>query len=205
MRLDSPIRHLIARIEAATSGYLAQSGWFTTRATRLATGPSGEPIPWFTYPGLCFLEARIKPKWRVLEFGAGQGTLWWSGKVTEVLAIEHVESWATRVRSQCTAQVLLGESNTSSGYIRPALGTGTYDVVIVDGLFRNECLRAALQLVTPDGIIILDDAQRDEYGPGVEYLLEYGFRRLDFHGPQPVSKHPGCTTVLYRDANVVGL
>jgi hypothetical protein len=28
---------------------------------------------------------------------------------------------------------------------------------------------------------------------------------LELHGPQPVSKHPGCTSILYRDGNVLGL
>ena len=42
-------------------------------------------------------------------------------------------------------------------------------MVIVDGIHRNECLLAARDLVVPDGIVILDDAQRPEYASGVVF------------------------------------
>jgi hypothetical protein len=54
-------------------------------------------------------------------------------------------------------------------------------------------------------VIVLDDAQREGYTPGIELLRTLGFRAIELHGPQPVSKHAGCTAILYRDDNVMGL
>jgi predicted O-methyltransferase YrrM len=198
-------RRLLARIEAATSGYLVQVGWIETRAQRVARDTAGRPTPWFTYPAIRFLDDRVEPAWRVLEFGAGMGTLWWSSRVREVVAVEHDAAWATQVSALCDASVLRADGGNADAYVQPALGSGPYDVVIVDGLHRNECLAAAADLVAATGVIVLDDAQREEYRPGIDALRARGFRMLELHGPQPVSKHPGCTAILYRDGNVLGL
>jgi hypothetical protein len=197
-------RHL-ARVEAATSGYLVQVGWIGTRAERIARDAAGRPTPWFTYPAIRFLGDRVQPTWRVLEFGAGMGTLWWSGRVREVVAIEHDDAWATQVSTQCSARLLRADGDSAVAYVQQALGSGPYEIVIVDGLHRNECLAVAPGLLTASGVIVLDDAQREEYGSGIDALRAFGFRMLELHGPQPVSKHPGCTAILYRDSNVLGL
>ncbi|WP_266169825.1 class I SAM-dependent methyltransferase [Dyella subtropica] len=199
------MKRQLARIEAATSGYLDQIGWITTRAAGLATDKAGHPIPWFTYPAIALLSDRVRASWRVLEFGAGMGTLWWSQRVREVTAVEHSSTWASQVAAQCSARILRAADDTVASYVGSAHGSGPYDVVIVDGLYRNECLEAATDLLGSGGVIILDDAQREEYVPGIEHLRSMGYRMLPLHGPQPVSKHPGCTSIFYRDHNVLGL
>lgn len=205
MTLSKWLRRAIARIEAATSGYLGQVGWFETRASRRAGDREGRPTPWFTYPAIRLLADRVQPGWRVLEFGAGMGTLWWARHVREAVAVEHDPAWATQVEAQGVARVLRGGAHDAAAYLAPALGTGPYDVVVVDGLHRNECLAAAPGLLGEGGFIVLDDAQRPEYQAAVDALRGRGFRVLELHGPQPVSKHPGCTAVLYRDGNLLGL
>jgi hypothetical protein len=205
MNIHPLFKRGLARIEAATSGYLSQVGWIESRAEGLAHDKVGNPIPWFTYPAIQLLNDRICPEWCVLEFGAGMGTLWWSNRVREVVAVEHDDTWAAQVSTRCKARVLRADGVSAEAYIHPSLGSGPYDVVIVDGLHRNECLAAAPELLAISGVIVLDDAQRVEYLPGIVALRRLGFRMLELHGPQPVSKHPGCTAILYRDDNVLGL
>ena len=198
-------RTLLARYEAATSGYLDAMGWFRTRAARRALDARGAPIPWFTYPAIALLSERIDAGWRVLEFGSGMGTLWWSQRVADHVAIEHDAAWAELIAKQTRATIHRVDGATAAAYVAPVEGQERFDVVIVDGIHRNECLLAARDLVVPDGIVILDDAQRPEYASGVDALRAAGFRILPLHGPQPVSKHAGCTAILYRPDNVLGL
>lgn len=205
MKLPIGARRALARIEAGSSGYLDQVGWIESRATRQAADRNGTPIPWFTYPAIAFLEGRVKPDWRVLEYGAGAGTLWWNARSASITAVEHDPSWAKMVARKCAANVLVVEGDSAEHYLEPAIGSGFYEAVIVDGLFREECLEAAPALLAPGGIVILDDSQREEYQPSINSLREFGFRVLSFHGPQPVSKHPGCTTIFYRENNVLAL
>jgi predicted O-methyltransferase YrrM len=46
----------------------------------------------------------------------------------------------------------------------------TFDVALVDGRARTHCLRKAFRLVRPGGVVILHDAQREEYHATVEAL-----------------------------------
>ena len=41
--------------------------------------------------------------------------------------------------------------------------TGRFDVIIVDGRFRRRCLEVAAELLAPQGIVILHDANRAHY------------------------------------------
>lgn len=199
------LRTLMARYEIATSGYFNAIGWFNTRATGQAKDVVNQPIPWFTYPAIAFLSERVNPEWRVLEFGAGIGTQWWAKRVGCHTAIEHDPAWARRVAKGSAANVLTTSGESAEQYLAPTLGLALFDVVIVDGIFRNECLGAAPGLLSESGIILLDDAQRAEYRPAIDSLLAMGFRWLPFHGPQPISKHIGCTAALYRPDNVLGI
>ena len=199
------LRNLIARYEIATSGYFDTIGWFRTRASRHSLDAAGQPIPWFTYPAVAFLSERVRREWRVLEFGAGMGTQWWARHVDHHVALEHDAGWAKRVAEASSALVLATSDRNAAQYIAPASSLGTFEVVIVDGLFRNECLLAACDLVAANGVILLDDAQRTEYAPAVDAARARGFRWLPFYGPQPVSKHAGCTGILYRPGNVLNL
>jgi len=199
------MRKLLARAEITSSGYFDHIGWFETRARGRALDRHGEPIPWFTYPAIAYLDERIDSSWRVLEFGSGMGTLWWSQRVEKHIALEHDAAWAALVARSGNARVVATSDADAQSYIAPALPLGPFDVVIVDGLFRTECLAASRDLLAADGVILLDDAQRHEYAAGIEALHAAGFRQIAFHGPQPVSKHAGCTTVLYRSGNVLGI
>lgn len=196
---------LVARLEVTFSGYLHSIGWFGTRASRRAHDARGAPIPWFTYPAIALLAERVRPHLRVLEFGSGMGTLWWAGRTAECIAIEHDAAWADQIRARCPASIRQVPGDTPGDYVAAAEGLGRFHVVVVDGLHRNECLAAAMELLSEDGIVILDDAQRPEYAPGLALVQARGFRTLPMHGPQPVSKHAGCTMILYRPGNVLGL
>ena len=42
-----------------------------------------------------------------------------------------------------------------------------YDIIIIDGAKRNECLKEATKLLKPNGFVILHDARRPEYKEGM--------------------------------------
>src|SRR5947207_2919580 len=58
-----------------------------------AVNRRGEPLPWYTYPCIHFLEFRDFRDKTVLEFGAGQSTLWWSQRAAQVVAFEGDPAW----------------------------------------------------------------------------------------------------------------
>lgn len=52
-----------------------------------------EPLPWYTYSSIDFLEDLLQPQWKVFEYGTGGSTLFYADRCAEVHTIEHDSSW----------------------------------------------------------------------------------------------------------------
>src|SRR6185369_14774978 len=94
--LWGPLRGLgTALLGPALFSYRSGHGRSSLRA--MAVWRNGQPIPWYTYPCIELLFARAQcgafSGRRVLEFGAGQSTLWWAGHAAEVIALEAPGPW----------------------------------------------------------------------------------------------------------------
>ncbi len=74
-------------------------------------------------------------------------------------------------------------------------------MIIIDGLHRNECLIEAYEKLSEGGVIILDDSERAEYKQGINFILEKGFKSLEFWGIAPTILFKKCTTVFYKNNN----
>jgi hypothetical protein len=78
-------------------------------------------------------------------------------------------------------------------------------VIVIDGINRVECERHCVEALQEDGVIVWDNSDRKEYKTGYEYLIEQGFKRLDFEGLGPIVMIPTSTAVFYRPDNCLGL
>jgi hypothetical protein len=76
--------------------YLCPKGWFESIRTRESVDGSG-PCPWITYPALKVLDRIVRPGYRVFEYGSGSSSIWWRGRVGELVSVEHDPSWSSRV------------------------------------------------------------------------------------------------------------
>jgi predicted O-methyltransferase YrrM len=188
-------------------------GWHESLHRRTAVDANGEPLPWYTYPCIEWLATRLQPTDAVFEFGAGSSTLWYARKVEQVVSVEHDDTWFSRVAaaSPPNAQAHLCNSDHDEvGELVPDQALSSYagsikryplnsfDVVAVDGLERMTCTWAALPHLKDDGLLILDNSDRQAYRPALEYLADQGFGRIDFFGFWPAAGFPGCTSVFAR-------
>jgi len=80
-----------------------------------------------------------------------------------------------------------------------------FDIIVIDGRDRINCARNALAALKPDGVILWDNSDRDEYRLGYELLERNGFRRLDFAGMGPLNAYQWTTSIFYRGQNCLGL
>jgi len=55
-------------------------------------------------------------------------------------------------------------------------------MTIVDGRDRVNCLKSALASLASNGVVVLDDSERDRYNPTVDFMLENGFKKISFGG-----------------------
>ena len=190
----------------ARSG-LREAGWFRSFAERRPVDITGAPLPWFTYAAIAVLTPRLGPSLRIFEYGAGGSTLWWGERVAEVLAVEHEPAWVRELtpRLPCNAHLLQRNLNDGDTYPNAASGHGAFDIVVIDGRRRNDCVGPALQALSPAGVIVWDNSERPRYAVGQQTLMAADFRRLDLHGMGPVNPWAWCTSLFYRDDNVLGL
>lgn len=178
-----------------------RSGHWRSALLRRAVDSAGQPIPSYAYPAIDFLSTLDFGDARVLEFGGGQSTVWWARRAASVTTIEHDPDWFRHVVQHVPANVKLVLCEQAEQY--PFLPLGSFfDVVVVDGEDRYTCAQTALQVLSPDGLIVLDNAE-GEWGPPGSYpiidLLEgAGFSRVDFHGYTPTTWRKMCTSLFFN-------
>jgi hypothetical protein len=197
-----------AVIDLAKEGYLLDTGWVKACQRKESVGKDNEPIPWITYPATDFLSTRLTPQMDLFEFGAGNSTLYYAAQVASVTAIEHDRSWHDKIKRSLPENVKLIFKDLKYGgeYCRTASDSGKqYHIIVVDGRDRVNCIKNSLSALKDDGVMIVDDSQREEYLEGREYLAAAGFKQLDFTGLNPGNIYRSCTTVFYKTHNCIGL
>ena len=70
-----------------------------------------------------------------------------------------------------------------------------FDVIFIDGRARNSCVKKSMTKIRQDGIIILDDSERERYQESLSLLIKY--KRIDFYGLGPYSLSPWKTSVWF--------
>jgi hypothetical protein len=133
--------------------------------------------PWLCPGTIRFCERHLVGARRGLEFGSGRSTAWFAARVGHLTSVESNADWFDRVRRQLQVQ---GISNVDyrlvgldhpeheaeqapfdpvPAYVRvvEGLADGSLDVAIVDGHYRNHCIRAVIAKLRPGGYLVVDD------------------------------------------------
>jgi hypothetical protein len=187
---------------------LRQDGWIRSRREQACVDLDGRPVPWITYPAIDFLLRHVRPELEVFEYGCGASTLWWASRVRRVVAVEHEESWAQRIASQAPPHVTVTHVPLASGdeYARNVLAHGgPFDVVVIDGRRRVDCVSHAMAGLRPEGVILFDNTDRDEYAQGVAQLALAGFHRIEFIGLAPMVDFKSETSLFFHGENCLGI
>jgi hypothetical protein len=193
-------------VQLFLDGALKQYGWFRSFHTKQSVDANGDPLPWYTYPFILFLKPRLKPDFVVFEYGSGNSTRWYAARVKQITAVEHDVDWIKQIIPKIPANANVIEKPLGDSYIQAVAESGKqYNIIIVDGRNRVKCATFAADFLTPDGVLILDNSEREWYTKAKEYLKDRGFRRLDFIGMAPIVGIETCTSVFYKDGNCLGI
>jgi hypothetical protein len=137
------------------------------------------PLPWMTAldsRAIAHIVRCADPRY-VLEWGSGHSTGRFPGEAPHLerwVSVEHDPAWHERTwsrRRHRGVELALvppdepdaagGDAATYKGYIAFPAGLGLgFDLVIIDGMARLECLRAAPALLSERGLLVLHDAHR---------------------------------------------
>lgn len=185
---------------------LTQYGWYRSFHTKRSVDAKGNPLPWYTYPFIAFLEPRLTNQMEVFEYGSGNSTRWYAKRVGHITAVEHDKAWVQIVAPSLPDNTLLLTRELDQTYVQaPSATENQFHLVVVDGRMRVECVLYAVDYLTPDGVLILDNSEREIYQEARNYMREKGFRVLDFYGMTPIISDESCTSVFYRSENCLGI
>ena len=186
------------------------SGHFFSSFKMQAVSKRLEPIPWYTYPCIAFLEGRSFSEDRILEFGGGQSSIWWGLRATKVVTFEGNDpifspsfEWAQELRKKLPNNVELHEVSMQSAdtcfqQVKEVLDAKPdlkYDVIIIDGLFRKQMVPIALDYLSDEGMIVVDNAEGDEL---FESFLGSGYSKVEFYGYAPGVYLQSCTAIYFK-------
>jgi predicted O-methyltransferase YrrM len=128
--------------------------------------------PWWTKNSIKIINGLIRKSDQVLEFGSGRSSIWLGKRCKSILSIEHDSKWAIKVKKMADENkinmTLLNPSVNStiwkeneediSSYLSLGVIKETkFDIIIIDGLFRDSCALFALNHINKNGLIIIDN------------------------------------------------
>jgi predicted O-methyltransferase YrrM len=144
------------------------------RSTEKAYRRAQPGVPWIAPAAVEFLEGYLKPTDEMLEFGSGRSTLWFADRVRHIISVEHNPDWHRQISSKITEK---GGTNISyflhpkqadsipasrSDYVlvTKSISPKSLDIVLVDGIYRAQCVLQSLPLIAAGGILIIDNVNR---------------------------------------------
>ena len=201
-----------ARIKTLLSfgikGYLSEVGWFKAFDTKSPVGRDGEPIPWVTYSFIDFIADRIKKEYTVFEFGSGNSTFYYAKRAMKVVSVEHDQAWFNKISASkpSNSEMIFCELETGGDYSKmPASMDLKFDIIIVDGRDRVNCCLQSLEALSDNGVVVLDDSERENYANAIKFFHKEGFKELSFSGISPGLFYRKSTSVFYRTENCLGI
>ena len=146
----------------------------------------------------------------LFKWGSGRSTLFVSRRVKNVISIEYDPEFYSFVKKKLQEKAiqnveLINVQSQNRGeitshhknfrhqyfddYVHSILAYPDYsfDVIIIDGRARNECLENALNKLKNQGVIVFDNIDRAEYGQYSNLLYEENWELIILKGIVPFS------------------
>lgn len=172
-------------------------GYARTIQSKRPEGADGSPIPWYTYPAIEYFNQLDAKGLRIFEYGSGNSSLYWAHKGADVWSVEHDHEWYQTMASKAAQLKDLVFCESVDDYAA-AIGSvsGMFDIIIIDGAWRNECASTCINRLSEGGVIILDNS--DWYTDVSEFLRSKGFFQVDFSGFGPINAYCWTTSIFMR-------
>lgn len=184
------------------------SGHFRSSFLNKAVDRHGDKIPWYSYPAIDFIKNKNFKGKRILEFGSGQSTFWWSERAESIMAFEENLQWYQHLNKNLNTNIdLVYASNenksTCLSVIENALkGKQPFDVIIVDGSYRLEACQLAIPYLKEGGVVITDNSEGEGYGFRTAFE-GLGFSRVDFFGYSPGVVLMQATSFFFKGTSFI--
>ncbi len=194
----------VSRLLPPGTNMLDTSGWLQSLQAGRPVDRHGAPIPWMNYGAIDFIGEKTNASMRVFEWGAGFSSLWFATRVREVVSVEENAAWYRELQPQLPANVSLMCLPAPDDYVQAIrTTTGVFDVIVIDGVHRNACALESVSRLSPNGMVVFDNSDGADYDASMAMFNEAGFMRIDFWGLIPSYLYKNCTSVLFRNPDLL--
>ena len=145
--------------------------------------------PWLTKQANLILSTYLQKSDVGLEFGSGRSTVWLAERVQHLTSVEHNQQWHAIVQKMLKdkqignvdyrfgAESPADQDPAESDYVKciSDFQTHSLDFTLIDGIYRDYCVRDTLDKIKPGGLVVIDNVNR----------------YLPFETYSPHSRHPG--------------
>lgn len=132
-------------------------------------------FPWYVKPFLDELQTWDLSARDVFEYGGGASTLWWASKANSVTSVDanqmYVDAVSNEIKNKgiTNAQILF--KHNPEEYINE-VNKGWYDIIVIDGHYRDECIQPSLARLKHGGVLIFDNWQQPSVHMAHPQLVE---------------------------------
>ncbi len=207
--LFSPLNVFIKLIQLRWRGMLYEEGWFEAACDYKSINRAKEPIPWWTYSFNDFFIPQLTSDIEIFEYGSGNSTIFLAKIVQNITSIEHDKAFYNfqipKIPKNVTLKFQLLDKYNGK-YSKVILNESKlFDLIIIDGRDRVNCIKNSISRLSEHGIIILDDSQRHQYQTGIDFLIENNFKYISFTGISAGTYKKKATSIFYRKDNWIGI
>lgn len=124
------------------------------------------PYPWYTQPCLEWLNTLDLKGKRIFEYGVGDSTEWYRQMGAITKGVDNDVFWASRFNAYYQTE--------ERQYVNSIYLSGYYDIIVIDGEFRDSCTKVALSHLKPNGYLIIDNFHQpsvQEHWPLTDVLI----------------------------------
>jgi hypothetical protein len=175
--------------------YFKNTGWLNSFRRQKPVDSHGLPLPWYTYPAIEFIKQLDLSQKLIFEYGSGNSTLFWSSIARKVTSVEGNQEWYQKLNNQIkllnNAELILKADKES--YINEIKNHQKFDIIIIDGYYRQECAKIAMNYLNQGGMIILDNS--DWHIEAARILRESDLIQIDMTGLGPINSY--CWTTSF--------
>ena len=141
-------------------------------------------MPMYTYPCYEWLDSIDWTDSKVYEFGTGYSTIWWQNKKADYYGVEDNKEWYDRIKKSGFKNKVKYEPDHKK-YIKTIYDYDfKFDVIVIDGQVRFDCIKPALEKIKDNGMIIYDNS--DWHKSSKEELDKTDLIPIHFHGFKPL-------------------
>lgn len=192
------------------SGYFVETGWLQSLNSKKPVDGKGHEVPWFTYPSVVFLDKRLQKGMKVFEYGSGASSIYFQKKGAELYSVEYDHVWFEKLNQSIKEPNKIYSvsycKESPDAYVNAIDIPGVqFDIIVIDGRARVKCCKKAVDSLGANGVLILDDSERERYTECFSIMKKKDFRYIEFWGISAGDYNLKCTTIFYRSNNCLGI